>query len=83
MLDPAEISGPDNDDNHSDGALFDEDGDPVYCQFMSMHWAVNDAKQNPERRRRDARLPAAIRPTCSPSVRPSTPSRTSAPTASS
>lgn len=48
MLDPDEISGPDVVDDHSDGALFDEDGDPVYCQFMSMHWAVNDAVQNPE-----------------------------------
>jgi uncharacterized repeat protein (TIGR01451 family) len=47
MLDPAEVSGPD-DLNHHDGALFDEDGDPVYCQFMSMHWGVKDAEQNPE-----------------------------------
>lgn len=47
MLDPEELSGPTEDD-HSDGALFDEEGDPVYCQFMSMHWAVNDAEANPE-----------------------------------
>ncbi|MEZ4448097.1 MAG: DUF11 domain-containing protein, partial [Nannocystaceae bacterium] len=47
MLDPAEVSGPD-DLNHHDGALFDEDGDPVYCQFMSMHWGVGDAEKNPE-----------------------------------
>ncbi len=48
MLDPDEISGENVIDDHTDGALFDEDGDPVYCQFMSMHWAVNDAEQNPE-----------------------------------
>lgn len=42
MLDPAEVSGPTT-TSHSDGALFDEDGDPAYCQFMSMHWGVNDA----------------------------------------
>ena len=47
MLDPDELSGPTEED-HRDGALFDEDGDPVYCQFMSMHWGVNDAKANPE-----------------------------------
>lgn len=46
MLDPAELSGPTL-DNHSDGKLFDEDGDPVYCQFMSMHWGVGDAVKNP------------------------------------
>ncbi len=27
---------------HNDGALFDGDGDPVYCQLMSMHWDVDD-----------------------------------------
>ncbi|WAS98828.1 MYXO-CTERM sorting domain-containing protein [Nannocystis punicea] len=47
MLDPLELAGPTIDD-HSDGDLFDEDGDPVYCQFMSMHWGVNDAQANPE-----------------------------------
>lgn len=47
MLDPQELSGPTTED-HRDGALFDEDGDPLYCQFMSMHWGVNDAKANPE-----------------------------------
>jgi uncharacterized repeat protein (TIGR01451 family) len=46
MLDPQELAG--TADNHHDGALFDADGDPVYCQFMSMHWAVKDAQQNPE-----------------------------------
>lgn len=48
MLDPVEISGPDTMTNHRDGALFDADGDPTYCQFMSMHWAVADAVKNPE-----------------------------------
>ncbi len=47
MLDPDEIAGP-TEENHHDGALFDGDGDPVYCQFMSMHWGVKDAEQNPE-----------------------------------
>ncbi|MCY1054027.1 MYXO-CTERM sorting domain-containing protein [Nannocystis sp. SCPEA4] len=47
MLDPLELAGP-TIESHSDGDLFDEDGDPVYCQFMSMHWGVNDAKANPE-----------------------------------
>src|SRR5690606_36406138 len=46
MLDPLELAGP-SADNHHDGALFDEDGDPIYCQFMSMHWGVKDAEQNP------------------------------------
>lgn len=47
MLDPVELSGPELVDNHHDGALFDADGDPVYCQFMSMHWDVDDAAKNP------------------------------------
>ena len=34
--------------DHRDGLLFDEDGDPVYCQLMSMHWGVNDAQNDPE-----------------------------------
>jgi hypothetical protein len=46
MLTPSEIAGP-TVNNHSDGALFDEDGDPVYCQLMSMHWGINDAQSNP------------------------------------
>ncbi len=47
MLSVAEISGPSN-VNHQDGALFDADGDPNYCQLMSMHWGVNAAQGNPE-----------------------------------
>jgi uncharacterized repeat protein (TIGR01451 family) len=47
MLDPKELAGPTL-DSHSDGALFDDEGSPRYCQFMSMHWAVKDAQQNPE-----------------------------------
>ncbi|MFH0899227.1 MAG: hypothetical protein V2A73_01230, partial [Pseudomonadota bacterium] len=42
MLDPSEVAGPTT-TSHHDGDLFDEDGDPVYCQMMSMHWAVTDA----------------------------------------
>ena len=40
-LNIAEVAGP-SDENHSDGALFDADGDPVYCQLMTMHWSVSD-----------------------------------------
>ncbi|MCA9717361.1 MAG: DUF11 domain-containing protein [Myxococcales bacterium] len=47
MLDPDELAGP-TEETHNDGALFDEDGTPVYCQFMSMHWGVGDAEDNPE-----------------------------------
>ncbi len=47
MLTPAEVAGPTT-TNHSDGKLFDEDGHPVYCQFMNMHWGVNDARNSPE-----------------------------------
>ena len=47
MLDIEELSGP-TEDSHVDGALFDEDGDPIYCQLMSMHWGVGDAEDNPE-----------------------------------
>lgn len=47
MLDPGEVSGPTT-TNHKDGALFDANNNPRYCQLMSMHWGVNDAQQNPE-----------------------------------
>jgi uncharacterized repeat protein (TIGR01451 family)/MYXO-CTERM domain-containing protein len=47
LLTPTEVAGPTT-TNHRDGALFDADGDPVYCQFMSMHWAVTSAQANPE-----------------------------------
>jgi MYXO-CTERM domain-containing protein len=47
MLDIGELMGPTT-ENHRDGALFDEEGDPVYCQLMSMHWGVNNAIANPE-----------------------------------
>lgn len=48
MLDPDEVAGPTDEEPHDDGALFDEDGDPVYCQFMSMHWGIGDAEDKPE-----------------------------------
>ncbi|TNF27750.1 MAG: DUF11 domain-containing protein [Deltaproteobacteria bacterium] len=41
ILNVAEVAGP-TDTDHADGALFDGDGDPVYCQLMTMHWSVND-----------------------------------------
>ena len=47
MIEPEELAGP-TDVDHADGALFDEDGDPVYCQFMSMHWGVGNAEAIPE-----------------------------------
>jgi uncharacterized repeat protein (TIGR01451 family)/MYXO-CTERM domain-containing protein len=47
MLDPDEVAGPTTSD-HADGRLFDADGDPVYCQLMSMHWGVNSARAKPE-----------------------------------
>jgi MYXO-CTERM domain-containing protein len=47
MLTVDEVSGP-TDTNHADGALFDDVGNPVYCQFMSMHWGVGDAEDHPE-----------------------------------
>jgi len=47
MLTPAEIAGPSK-TNHADGKLFDQEGAPVYCQLMSMHWAVSDARATPE-----------------------------------
>ncbi|MDC0667104.1 hypothetical protein POL58_05115 [Nannocystis sp. ncelm1] len=75
MLDPLELAGP-TIDSHSDGDLFDEDGDPVYCQFMSMHWASTTRRPTPRSSRRCASS-CSTRPTCSPSVRRSTRSRTS------
>ena len=47
MLDIDELQGPTT-EIHNDGALFDEEGAPIYCQLMSMHWGVNDAEDNPE-----------------------------------
>jgi len=40
-LNIATVAGPTT-SSHSDGALFDEDDNPVYCQIMTMHWGVND-----------------------------------------
>lgn len=47
LLTVAEVSGPTTTD-HADGALFDAEGHPAYCQIMSMHWGVGDALRNPE-----------------------------------
>ena len=41
VLNVAEVAGL-TDVSHSDGALFDADGDPVYCQIMTMHWGVSE-----------------------------------------
>ena len=47
LLTPAQVAGPTT-TNHHDGALFDSNGVPLYCQFMSMHWDVNAAAMSPE-----------------------------------
>ncbi len=47
LLTIEELMGP-TQESHADGSLFDEDGDPVYCQLMSMHWGIGDAEDNPE-----------------------------------
>ena len=39
---PAQVAG--GFTSHQDGALFEADGTPVYCQMMSMHWGVSDAR---------------------------------------
>jgi hypothetical protein len=45
MFTPEEVAGSDLDDD--DGALFNGENVPRYCQFMSMHWGVADAEANP------------------------------------
>ncbi|MCC6621201.1 MAG: DUF11 domain-containing protein, partial [Deltaproteobacteria bacterium] len=40
-LDVGEVAGPTT-TSHTDGALFDDEGNPVYCQIMTMHWDVDD-----------------------------------------
>ena len=47
MLTPLQVAGPTS-TNHRDGALFDANGNPTYCQFMSMHYNVTDAQALPE-----------------------------------
>jgi uncharacterized repeat protein (TIGR01451 family)/MYXO-CTERM domain-containing protein len=47
LLTPAQVAGPTT-TNHTDGALFDAAGTPVYCQLMSMHWGVTEAQKAPE-----------------------------------
>ncbi len=41
------VAGPTTTD-HADGALFDADGVPVFCQLMTMHWDVKKSAANPE-----------------------------------
>ncbi|HUT77271.1 MAG TPA: hypothetical protein VM285_06270 [Polyangia bacterium] len=41
VLSVAEVRGP-TDTDDKDGALFDEDGEPVFCELMTMHWDVAD-----------------------------------------
>jgi hypothetical protein len=42
ILSVAEVRGP-TDASDTDGALFDEDGEPVFCELMTMHWDVADS----------------------------------------
>ncbi len=41
ILSVAEVRGP-TDTNDKDGALFDNAGEPVFCELMTMHWDVAD-----------------------------------------
>ncbi len=41
VLSVEEIRGP-SDTNHTDGVLFDDQGLPVYCELMTMHWGEKD-----------------------------------------
>jgi hypothetical protein len=41
VLSIADVRGP-TDTNHKDGALFDQNGEPAFCELMTMHWDVKD-----------------------------------------
>ncbi|MCU0661521.1 MAG: putative metal-binding motif-containing protein [Myxococcota bacterium] len=41
VLSVAEVRGPTDTDDR-DGVLFDEGGDPAFCELMTMHWDVED-----------------------------------------
>ncbi|MCK9462471.1 MAG: hypothetical protein M0R80_22850 [Proteobacteria bacterium] len=41
VLSVAEVRGP-TDADDKDGALFDESGEPIFCELMTMHWDVAD-----------------------------------------
>jgi uncharacterized repeat protein (TIGR01451 family)/MYXO-CTERM domain-containing protein len=47
ILEASELAGS-TEISHNDGSLFDEDGDPVYCQLISGHWGIAEANDNPE-----------------------------------
>jgi hypothetical protein len=47
VLTPAQIAGPTT-TNHQDGALFDANGVPLFCQVLSMDWNVGAAATSPE-----------------------------------
>jgi hypothetical protein len=47
LLDVDEVAGL-SDQDHKDGALFGGYEAPIYCQFVSMHWGINEALANPE-----------------------------------
>jgi hypothetical protein len=47
VLTPVQIAGPTT-TNHHDGALFDANGAPLFCQVLSMDWQVGAAATIPE-----------------------------------
>lgn len=47
LLIPAAVAGPTT-TSHSDGALFDANGQPRYCNLASAHWTVTSAQALPE-----------------------------------
>jgi hypothetical protein len=47
LLTPAQVAGPTT-TNHQDGALFNSNGVPRYCQLVSLHWDLNAAAASPE-----------------------------------
>jgi hypothetical protein len=47
LLTPARVAGPTT-TNHQDGALFDANGVPLFCQMLSMDWSVASAAASPE-----------------------------------
>ena len=47
LLTPVQVAGPTT-TNHNDGALFDANGVPRFCQVLSMDWNVTSAASSPE-----------------------------------
>ena len=47
ILSVSDVEGPTAGLPHQDGALFDSDGTPEYCQLVSMHWDEAEGNKNP------------------------------------